>query len=40
MRDTVTGELDMRRFEETGADHVAQSVVFLVEDEDGSRRDT
>ena len=35
MRDLVAGESDMMVLEETSADQVTQSVVFLVEGEDG-----
>lgn len=31
----VTGEEDMRGLEETSAKHVAQSVIFFVEGENG-----
>lgn len=34
----VGSEEDMRALEKTGADHVAKSVVFLVEGEDGRVR--
>lgn len=39
MRNFVAGEGDLTILEEAGADHVAEGVVFLVEGEDGGRRD-
>ena len=40
MRNFVAGKGDVVILKETSANHVAKGVIFLIEGEDGGRRDT